>query len=515
MPPKIKKSIIRDFDPESLLDPAPSSSSEDENSTFSDAEDQDAGREHYSDVGKSRLRKKEVVPLGPQYTGSRIGREQLEDEDSDDPFARPVFDVEGGSEDNEEIEEDDEDGHVHVNGNGVAHSDEEISQTSSDEDDLLGGDDGSNDDLSDDHSEGEDEDEDDDEDQNAELRRMMKDDASDEDEEDDGEEGAKKISAKAKELYLEKSSVTGNISAAANADVEKGQAVRTQKKAFDSLLNTRIRLQKALISANSLSADAHAKSPAPEDAISAAEHAALKLLNSITSLRATLDSTRTGQKRKRSTFTSETPSREILVSIKSSEKSALTHRRAILEKWSQKTKSANTLTQRSRLNASAEQTLSSVLQSQLSDPTHLIQRTQTPRSCAPLQSAAGIQSSPSIYDDADFYGLLLKELLESHSNGAAGAAEFVVQAPWQVAREAKTKKVVDTKASKGRKLRYTVHEKLQNFMAPEDRGLWGDRQREELFSSLFGRRLGLGEEVEDDSDGEGDRVEEGLMLFGS
>ena len=114
--------------------------------------------------------------------------------------------------------------------------------------------------------------------------------------------------------------------------------------------------------------------------------------------------------------------------------------------------------------------------------------------------------------------VLLKELLEQRSAdlSASGTAEFVVQAPWQVAREAKTKKVVDTKASKGRRLRYTVHEKLQNFMAPEDRGLWGERQRDELFSSLFGQRLGLGEHDEAESEQEddaGDAEEQGLTLF--
>ena len=113
---------------------------------------------------------------------------------------------------------------------------------------------------------------------------------------------------------------------------------------------------------------------------------------------------------------------------------------------------------------------------------------------------------------------MLKQLLESRStelssNGAA--SEFVVQAPWQLAREAKTKKFVDTKASKGRKLRYTVHEKLQNFMPPEDRGVWEERQRDELFGGLFGRRVGLGEDDEDvRSEDEGvDAEEEGLMLF--
>jgi len=50
------------------------------------------------------------------------------------------------------------------------------------------------------------------------------------------------------------------------------------------------------------------------------------------------------------------------------------------------------------------------------------------------------------------------------------------------------KKVVETKASKGRKLRYEIHEKLQNFMVPVPvRGTWHDEQIDELFASFMGK----------------------------
>lgn len=56
----------------------------------------------------------------------------------------------------------------------------------------------------------------------------------------------------------------------------------------------------------------------------------------------------------------------------------------------------------------------------------------------------------------------------------------------------KPKKVVDTKASKGRKLRYEVHERLQNFMVPiplAASGGWHEEKVDELFASLMGRTL--------------------------
>jgi protein AATF/BFR2 len=160
----------------------------------------------------------------------------------------------------------------------------------------------------------------------------------------------------------------------------------------------------------------------------------------------------------------------------------------------------------------------------------LIAKTRIPRSCAPLQASSASNTKPitngltngghdseqlPIYDDADFYTTLLQSLISQRSSettASLGNLTLNLQ-PWQAAREAKTKKVVDTKASKGRKLRYTVHEKLQNFMAPEDRRMWGERQSEELFSGLFGRRVGLGEVGEDDDEMDHGDEAEGLKLF--
>ncbi|KAF1828177.1 TRAUB-domain-containing protein [Decorospora gaudefroyi] len=473
----MKKSKIRDFDPESLLDPAPSSSDDNgSDAESSDLGNDDAGREHYTAVEKSKLRKPVEVPLGPEYAGRRVDRKALEDSDSDDPFARG-FDEEDESEEeglNGDFDEDDEED------TGSAVEDES----------------------------------DDDEDDDDEPNRL-----SDPDDDDAGaDQGAKPDASAVRHLMSANKSFT-TIAAGAQADVAKGAAIKTQRKTFDTLLNTRIRLQKALISTNSMVAEPYKAKTVPDAPIEAAETAALTLLNNLTNLRLSLEESRTGQKRKRTPFDSTTASSEIWSGIQETEQSTRPHRKAVLERWSNKTKATTVTNNKARLNASAQQTITEVLDSQLTS-SHLVARTQIPRSCAPLQSSAkAVQPDPAIYDDADFYGLLLKELLEQRSAdmNANGTAEFVVQAPWQVAREAKTKKVVDTKASKGRRLRYTVQEKLQNFMAPEERGGWGDRQREELFSSLFGQRLALGE-LDDDVDfeeGGVDFEEAGLMLFRS
>ncbi|KAF2847537.1 TRAUB-domain-containing protein [Plenodomus tracheiphilus IPT5] len=490
----MEKSKTRDFDPESLYDPAPSSSDDDRSDgDVSDVEDDQAGREHYAAVGKSKLRKPVEVALGPEYTGRGVSRKELEESDSDDPFAGfEEIDSEAG--DDGDVEGLDG---LQINGaeSSEEGSDAELDEEMSDDDDDMEGASANSD------SDGSAPDDD------------------DEDEDDASEEEDTARKSTVRDMLKDSKSFTSTIAASAQSDVAKGQAVKTQRKNFDTLLNTRIRLQKALISTNSMFAEPHKTEAAPDASIEAAETAALTLLNNLTDLRLSLEENRTGTKRKRPTFDSATPSSEIWSQIRTSDSYTQPHRKAVLERWSNKTKATTTTNNKARLNASAQQTLTEVLDSQLTS-SHLVARTHQPRSCAPLQSSVkGALPDDNIYDDADFYGLMLKELLEQRSAdlNANGAAEFVVQAPWQVARDAKTKKVVDTKASKGRRLRYTVQEKLQNFMAPEERGEWGDRQRDELFSSLFGQRLGLGEhdDVENAVEDEVDAEEAGLMLFRS
>ena len=101
------------------------------------------------------------------------------------------------------------------------------------------------------------------------------------------------------------------------------------------------------------------------------------------------------------------------------------------------------------------------------------------------------------------YAVLLTTLLEQRGSATVTVDGSAAISGHAVRREAKTRRVVDTKASKGRKLRYTTHEKLLNYMAPREVGNWGDRQVDELFSSLFGRRVDMGEDREEAEDDDG------------
>lgn len=104
-----------------------------------------------------------------------------------------------------------------------------------------------------------------------------------------------------------------------------------------------------------------------------------------------------------------------------------------------------------------------------------------------------------VFDDTDFYHQLLRDIIDARGSGTGANDDWIA-----VQKEKKAKKKVDTKASKGRKLRsvtwncscslahaipsYEVHEKIQNFMVPVPmQGSWHDEQIDELFASLLGK----------------------------
>jgi len=133
----------------------------------------------------------------------------------------------------------------------------------------------------------------------------------------------------------------------------------------------------------------------------------------------------------------------------------------------------------------------------MSNPARLVARTRVKRSELRVLGEGkeegeaeeqGLDNNPNIFDDSDFYHHLLRELIErktANSNGDSSGQQWL-----QIQKlRSKMKRKIDTKASKGRKIRYDVHAKLVNFMAPVyGREGMEENARNELFSSLFGSR---------------------------
>jgi len=219
------------------------------------------------------------------------------------------------------------------------------------------------------------------------------------------------------------------------------------------------------------------------------------------------------KKRKAEEIDEDTPIAEIWEKMGKLETEATPWREGVLEKWYNKTQTVSTVGVGKKLNNSTPRSLTTSIRESLStDHDRLISRTRTPRSCAPIQAANDdIEQDPEIFDDTDLYQQLLKALVDQRMVGSSvgGAVQ------WAAAmRDAKKKKKkVDTKASKGRKLRYHVHEKLQNFMAPDPNNGWQGTQITELFSSLLGQRVRVDEGEDEDEVMEDVVPNDGLRLF--
>ncbi|OJJ04479.1 hypothetical protein ASPVEDRAFT_152828 [Aspergillus versicolor CBS 583.65] len=526
----------RDFDPEDI---ERGGNSSDEEEVEKDAS---AGREHYQAVGKAKLRNEEPVSLGKQYAGSRVSRDALEEESDDDPFKKRSDDEDSEDDDDvsddEDISEESEEERPRkpkaVSKKGrMVEDDIDMDGSEDSEEDEEGFDEESDEDE-DDEDEDEEEEEDDEETAKPPKRRVQFDDAKSDDREE-----LRQLMA------TDQKTIAASISQAAKADAIKGRAVKQQRSAFDALLNARIKLQKGLTATNQLTAT-QPDVDADADAFKSAESAALTLWSTLEDLRLTLVDAQTtdeSKKRKRpSPATPSTPTSSLWKRMADLESDSLTHRRAILDKWSLKVRGANATTlanSKTKLlgsEAGKQQTITAVLDAHVASETADLRSAKRART-ATTNGAAPEQEQGDIYDDSVFYQSLLRELVEqrmSSSDAITNGLDTLHLLPSRNVhhvtgmRKDKVKRDVDTRASKGRKMRFDVHEKLQNFMAPEERGSWTRNARDEFFASLLGRTASgmLGEGSEDEEDvgmvGRGgadeeseDDVEGGLRLFRS
>ncbi|KAF3207102.1 rRNA-processing protein bfr2 [Orbilia oligospora] len=496
-----------EFDPESVQDPY--ASDNDDGSDAASEADSNAGREHYVEVGKSKLRKDEDLHLHPKYNGATISRDDLygdggsDNEDEEDE----EDDVEEGDdgEDSDASEEDDhdsEDGGVRLSvspeskGGKVGKSRQ---TTISGYDDDERSDEGDMEDMRSDEDMDEDEE---DEDEDDEDDEDMDDDEDDEDTRKSQRDELRSMMAQ------EKKNVVANLSQSAKADAEKGLAVRGQRAFFDECLKSRMQIKNALISVNSLPKEPLDSS---DDTVRAAEDAAIALWNTISQLRHDLVKSRDGKdskkatnKRKHEDITRDTSLDQVWGAMKKMESDSTVYRTSTLEKWSSRVQaSANIVPTAKKLNQSTTvQTISSQLREHLVDVSGEVAKSKVPQESAPVQKARKIDEDASIYDDTDFYKRLLLVLLEQRGNSATnGGVIQLAPADLQELKVKKKRANVDTKASKGRKLRYHVHEKLQNFMMPDDSLSWHGQQIDEFFSSLMGqKRRMLDEQSEDEED---------------
>ncbi|XP_041367848.1 protein AATF-like [Gigantopelta aegis] len=203
------------------------------------------------------------------------------------------------------------------------------------------------------------------------------------------------------------------------------------------------------------------------------------------------------------------------------------YRDSTIEKWHDKTRLA-TGKVNSKSFGAFDQSVMKQVQQILSDRDRLVKRTQLKRSAYRVlgnvekreeeieRHTAADESSEAaptrdhlkdydeeIFDDDDFYHQLLRELIERKTSEINDPVE--VSRRWLAVQKLRNrvKKNVDRKASKGRKIRYEIHNKLVNFMAPVDRTTWSEEAKNDLFKSLFGHCFQQTEVNKDNESGDG------------
>ncbi|KAK0501227.1 apoptosis-antagonizing transcription factor [Armillaria luteobubalina] len=390
-----------------------------------------AARDHYVDVGPSSLRLQQDSILDSKYDSTRISRKQLMEESSQ-------------SEDDDVEEE-----------NSVQSDVADEDKVENEEPPNHGGDDM--------------------------LRQKTSSSGSD------------------NQIHTNQSDLSSSLKRGREQDRKKGAAVAQQLSIWNSLLNARIRLQKSVTAANRLPPPSDEGVIGDQNSLTTMLQEAVLLSEDLFDLQQTMLTLESIDlpPRKRGRLSSDDSIQEYEAYICDATKASADvehayhqHALQVLSKWSSKIQAvAPSVLLPSNRNAFSKnsdnsKTVVQLIDENLVDTNKMLARTQIWRGKAErlgrvLENEEEQEHDAEIFDDTDLYQQLLRDVIDAEKNGVD---DWLV-----VQKQKKAKKKVDTKASKGRKIRYEVHEKLQNFMVPVTiNGGWHEQQIDELFGSLLG-----------------------------
>ena len=479
-----------------------------------------AARQHYVDVGPSQMRRKARLTESdvldkPQYQSVKASRAEMFGDDMD------------GS-NGEEVDDDDDEKNL--------DDDEELYDNS--QEDAEG----------EDTEEEENDDDDDDDDENQDISITMDGDQVEEEDEQDEEDvqeensvlhsASKDGSKRAKHQHVdaaatvamqeqESLSLMEQIREKRAQDAKKGQDVRKQIKNWEKTLRLRISFQKILTTVSRLPpsvllSEYFEETPNARDEIDAAAAELEDIATQMLELRLYLW---------KQNFSSMSADLSKHVRVDASASKALEdlehvlepHINTLLTRWSNKISSAphsrnSSSSSRLQLRAMNQNVVDQIRQALAGDGMdRLVQRTQVWRADdmdrLGVIATASQESRPTdteVFDDSDFYAQLLRDLIDNAGimeTGASNAASDALMSR-------KRKRNVDVRASKGRRLRYEVMEKVQNFMPPIPRVTWDDAQTERLFSQLASTTTASTDTKEPESDEPTWSENDGFRLLG-
>lgn len=324
-------------------------------------------------------------------------------------------------------------------------------------------------------------------------------------------------------------------------EMEKGKAVKNQLALWDQLLEGRIKMQKAVVTANQLPQPLTFPQFRKDVEFAGAlknSHKALKALQrSLVELHNQLlfqnpDTKTICMEESDDEISSDdnnicegvAPKRKLEMAefpdFMAKRFAAFTpYQNATLQKWHDKTRL--TMGKSSKSFGAFDRNIVTQIEQVLMDKERLIRRTQTRRAEYQIMGkkekvALTTESKivegedteqqlkanthlkdldEDIFDDDDFYHQLLRELIERKTSAGDPNDQVAMGRQWLAIQKlrSKIKKKVDTKASKGRKVRFHIHSKLVNFMAPIDHSTVSDEAKNELYRGLFGQNSAVRE----------------------
>ncbi|GAV73427.1 TRAUB domain-containing protein/AATF-Che1 domain-containing protein [Cephalotus follicularis] len=310
------------------------------------------------------------------------------------------------------------------------------------------------------------------------------------------------------DLRHQEQDILKNLKSHKNEDLLKGQAVKNQKALWDKTLEFRFLLQKVFSSSNRLPLDPVRSSFCTLDGVSEAYSELIttskETLDSLLELQEVLveknpsiaqskdgNSGKLSKKSLEDFKNLDVQGDEEWLRISQMHKRVAPFRDKSVDKWQRKTQvTTGAAAIKGKLQA-FNQNISEQVAAYMRDPSRMIKQMQQRRSTVGVFGAvpkgednartqeAQPDGDPELLDDSEFYEQLLKEFFEMVDPTSTETAFYALRK-----LQTKKRKVVDRRASKSRKIRYNVHEKIVNFMAPQPMDL--PPMAPKLFENLFG-----------------------------
>lgn len=290
------------------------------------------------------------------------------------------------------------------------------------------------------------------------------DEESDDDDDDDGEENDD-----------EETEVISKVNR--DAEIQKGLCVQNQLQLWERFLEMRINAQKILTKANQLPPATAIKELESENdknktVIQDVSKQVHILLQSLLNLQDTLygqysevrESVKPTLKRpspfKQNNSKDEPPLKQINSYLQDRFDSFKSYRNAVLLKWDDRTRLLQPGAGVKKRSMNEEYDIIKKIDNTLMNKSMLVQKSQQQKNNTTSKNVEDIENledviaaNVNIYDDSDFYHQQLRELIEYKANTSNNMSEVTKQFLELQKLRQKMKKKVDTRASKGRKLR--------------------------------------------------------------